>query len=70
MREMLLFTSVKFYCCLMIISLFLPGSNAQADLQLTPQWAPDLSLWSVDVAYNASTKTLMASGTAIGTGIR
>ncbi len=63
MREKLSFIPVKFYCCLAIISLFLPGSNAQADLTITPpQWAPDLSLWSIDVAYNASTHTLNAAG--------
>jgi hypothetical protein len=59
---------VKSHLCLVIIAaLILLVSNAQADLQLTPpQWAPDLSLWSVDVAYNASTKTLMASGPQSG----
>ena len=65
-REKLSFIPIKLYCCLAIISLFLPGNNIQAELKLIPQWAPDLSLWSVDVAYNADTQTLLASGPVSG----
>ena len=60
---------VKSHLCLVIIAaLILLGGKAQAGqgLNITPQWAPDLSMWSVDVAYNASTKTLMASGPQSG----
>lgn len=63
----LLSMPVKSHLCLVIIAaLILLGGNVRADLVLTPQWAPDLSLWSVDVAYNASTHTFMASGPQSG----
>jgi hypothetical protein len=65
MRENCSFSRVKFYSCLAIISLFLLGGSAQADLlQLTLQPTPDIAVFSIDFAYNASSHTLSASGTS------